>query len=186
MKRTREEYRSFDSDIERSVQLPMSLQQHKVFPESSQEQYLFTLFRQYHAPALGGHFDSDFWNIQLPMVAHSEPAVYHAIVAFATLNQDGMPEAETLHSKHNMQVLFHYNKAIQFANSQLQKDGSSQHVILMTCLLFIFLEFKRGNTEAALNHLQGGLGILHALEADHEHSQLLGVGNSLAHAFSRL
>jgi hypothetical protein len=162
------------------------LRQPDVFPGSLQEQYFFTFFRHHLAPSLGGYFDSDFWNIQLPRVAHSERSVYHAIIAIAALDQDDMRDTEVPHAEPQLPFLLHYNKAIHFVKDLLLQDGHSQHVILLTCLLFICLEFKRGNTEAALNHLQSGLGILHSQGSQIERSEILGLSENLAQAFSRL
>lgn len=162
------------------------LRQPEVFPGSLQEQYFFTFFRHHLAPSLGGYFDSDFWNIQLPRVAHSEPSVYHAIIAIAALDQDEMFDTELRHAEPQVPFLLHYNKAIHFVKDRPLQDGHSQHVILLTCLLFICLELKRGNTDVALNHLQSGLGILHSHESQTEPSEILDLGETLAHTFSRL
>ena len=125
---------------------------------------------------LGGYFDSDFWSFQLPRIAHSEPAVYHAMIAISTLDHGILG---TFYSKNKVLSLYYYNKAIH----HLQRVGISKHAILLTCLLFICLEFRRGNTEDALNHLQSGLGILQYQESGNDNSK---TNHSLIHAFSRL
>jgi hypothetical protein len=183
MRNSPEKYRSPDSEKEDWLVLENPIRQSELFPGRRQEKRFFTFFSQHLAPSLGGYFDTEFWSIQLPRVAHSEPAVYHAIIAIAVLNQDHI---NVLRSEQEVPFLLHYNKAIHFVKTRLQEGGNSQHVILLTCLLFICLEFKRGNTDVALNHLQSGLGILHSQEPNHEPSELSDISESLAHAFSRL
>jgi hypothetical protein len=179
-------YHNSEPGNENFVAATTPLKQPNVLPGRLQDRYFFTNFCRYLAPKLGGSFDSDFWTIQLPRVAFSELAVYHAMIAIAVLDQDNMVESEALHSEQQVLFLLHYNKAIHFVKHQFDKDENSQHVILITCLLFICLEFKRGNVDVALSHLQSGLGILRSQNFNQEPSELLDVGESLAHAFSRL
>lgn len=162
------------------LELGMIVQQPEFCTGSPQEQSFFTLFRENHAPMLGGYFDSNFWSFRLPRIAQSEPAVYHAIIAISTLDQG------RLHSDNKALSLYHYNKAIHFVKHHLQSVGISKHVILLTCLLFICLEFRKGNTEDAFNHLQSGLRILQYQELGNGNSELSDTNHCLVHAFSRL
>ncbi len=66
--------------------------------------------------------------------------------------------------------LAQYNKAISHLRGRIL-EGECQHVILLTCVLFICLEFIRGNSELALGHLQSGLRIL-SLPNSHKASSI--------------
>lgn len=153
---------------------------------SSQEDKLFIFFRRNLAPRLGGHFDTDFWLIQLPRVASCEPAIYHAIIANAALEQDELQDNEEPGSESHVRFLLHYNKAIHHIKQKLQQEENSQLVILLTCLLFISLEFKRGNHDVALSHFQNGLSILRSQKPSHETSELSDIEENIRHLFSRL
>ncbi|CZR50250.1 uncharacterized protein PAC_00122 [Phialocephala subalpina] len=181
-----ERHQSSDLGNENNVSVGTPLRQPEILPGTTQEQQFFIVFRQNVAPTLGGYFDTDFWNTQIPRVAYSEPAVFHATIAIAALDHYDASNPDTLGSEQQVSFLLHYNKAIQFVKHQIQNEGSSQLVILLTCLLFICLEFKRGNTDVALKHLQNGLSILHSQHRNHEPSELSDIRQKLSNMFSRL
>ena len=56
-------------------------------------------------------------------------------------------------------ALSQYNKAIKRVQDRIG-SGQSERIILLTCVLFICVEFIRGNPESALDHLQSGMRIL--------------------------
>ncbi|KAL6247506.1 hypothetical protein RBB50_005852 [Rhinocladiella similis] len=126
----------------------------------ARERRLFHLFRSRIAPYLGGYFDADFWNITLPRVANSESPVLYAAIAIAATEKavSSVPASERTA---DYDVIMFYNRAIQSLRVHVcQHADRFQHTVLLTCLLFICLEFKRGRTGAALTHLQAGLTIL--------------------------
>ncbi|KAF8849596.1 hypothetical protein BDZ45DRAFT_697416 [Acephala macrosclerotiorum] len=163
-----------------------TLRQPEILPGNAQEQHFFLTYHQNLAPTLGGYFDIEFWNTQLPRVAYSEPAVYHAIIAIAALDHDDASDSHALGPEEQVSSLLHYNKAIHFVIHQIQDEGNSQLVILITCLLFICLEFKRGDNDVALKHLQSGLSILHTQHRNHEASELSDINEVISQVFSCL
>jgi hypothetical protein len=158
-----------------------------LFPGSKQEQYLFDAFRHHVAPDLGGNLDWDFWGITLPRLANSEPPVLYAILAIAAIDQPTIMEPEQSDLRNQEISVIFYNKAITYLKTRLANEERSRHIVLLTCLLFICLEFKRGNIEVALNHLQSGLGILCAQRVPIDYSsEVSDVSEKLARAFYRL
>ncbi|KIW14923.1 hypothetical protein PV08_07709 [Exophiala spinifera] len=138
--------------LARSSGLPM------VF--NAREHQLFHLFRTRIAPNLGGYFDADFWNVTLPCVAHVEPPVLYAALAVAA-TEKAVPSLAESGDTAECDVIMFYNRAIQSLRMDVaQHTDRFRHTILLTCLLFICLEFKRGRTGVALAHLQAGLTIL--------------------------
>jgi hypothetical protein len=117
-------------------------------------------FRYGAAPALSGHFDTEFWNELLPRVAYSEPPIQHAMIALGALyehcnDNEGYPSV-----MQQRYALIQYNKAIRALKSCKVEDPRTLEITLLTCVLFVCLELLGGNPEQALNHLQNGLGIL--------------------------
>lgn len=62
-------------------------------------------------------------------------------------------------------ALQQYNKAISCLNKRLSNGPQSEEITLMCCVLFICLEFLRGNIDTAISHLHSGLEILAAWRA---------------------
>jgi hypothetical protein len=130
------------------------------FPGNMQEHRSYEFFRWRTAPALSGYFDSRFWNEVLPRIGASEAPVKHAMIALASLSEycthnDGYTSVEQ-----QQFTLLQYNKAIKSLKGRLNAGEHALDVTLLTCILFICLEFMRGNPEIALDHLQSGLQIL--------------------------
>ena len=117
-------------------------------------------FRHQTAPILAGHFDHSFWSHWVLRVADSEPAVRHAVVAIASLHEKSVTmRVPSTHA--DSFSLFQYNKAIRHLTDQAI-ERQSNHVTLLTCVLFICLEFLGGNPDLALGHLQNGMKIASA------------------------
>lgn len=57
-------------------------------------------------------------------------------------------------------ALQHYTKAIRLLRERLTNGTQSYTVTLLSCILFITLEFLRGNAYSAITHLRSGLGII--------------------------
>jgi hypothetical protein len=53
-----------------------------------------------------------------------------------------------------------YTKALSMLSSMINTDGLLLEVIMMSCLIFTWLEFLRDNMDDALTHLQSGLRIV--------------------------
>ena len=117
-------------------------------------------FRYQTAPVLSGHFDHSFWSHWVLRVADSEPAVRHAVVAIASLHEKSVTmRVPSTHA--DSFSLFQYNKAIRQLTDRAM-ERQSNHVVLLTCVLFICLEFLGGNPDLALGHLQNGMKIASA------------------------
>ena len=159
-----------------------------LFPRSTQEQQLFNVFRHQLAPTLGGYLDSGFWSVTLPRIADYQLPVLQAILAITAIEQPTTLEpGQSGLGKQDISIIF-YNRAINSLKTLLSNEGPSQPIVLLTCFLFICFEFKRGNAEVALNHLQSGLGILcaHEVPPIDDRSELSDINDQLVRAFYRL
>jgi hypothetical protein len=159
-----------------------------MFPRSTQEQKLVNNFRHQLAPTLGGYLDSDFWSVALPRIADYQLPVLQAILAITAIEQPTkLVHGQSGWGEQDISIIF-YNRAINSLKTLLSNEGPSQPIVLLTCFLFICFEFKRGNAEVALNHLQSGLGILCAREVPpiDDRSELSDINDQLLRAFYRL
>jgi len=133
------------------------------FPGTRQEHRYPAFFIGRTAPALSGTFESRFWKAFLPQVGTSEPTIQHAMMAVAALHErfemsgDVILDPKTMCRRFAIQQ---YNKAISCSTKRLSKGPQSEEVTLMCCVLFISLEYLRGNVISSVNFLRSGKGIL--------------------------
>lgn len=113
--------------------------------------------------ALSSRFDTGFWSRIVLQMAHSEPSIRHALIVLGYLNK-----TETGSLKHarsgvghcNQTFFFHYNRAITSLVDRMAEVSYSSEVGLVTCVLFICIEFLRGEYRTAFMHLENGLHII--------------------------
>jgi hypothetical protein len=107
------------------------------------------------------NFEEDtLWKRSIPQLAYNEPAVFHALFAVNIVFE----QAERNRGGPVQQIpplaIQSYNKAIQYV---LRKDSLSNndvYVSLVVCILFVCLEFMKGDMGLSFQHIQGGFRIL--------------------------
>lgn len=122
------------------------------------------------APALTGYYDSTFWSELLLQASFTDAAVRHALVAVSCTfetQEKALSQGQSLGRSVKTQsndrdfVLRQYNHAIRSLTQRSPGNKPSREIVLITCLLFICLEFLHGNVDSALMHLANGLHVLH-------------------------
>ncbi|KAH7138472.1 hypothetical protein B0J11DRAFT_555236 [Dendryphion nanum] len=116
-------------------------------------------------PTLSSAFDKEFWSRIVLQMAQSEPAVRHALIAVSYLHQTETGSLKYARSEflanHNRQtLLFHYNKSVQCLIARMAESSYTAEIGLVTCVLFICIEYLRANYNTAFVHLTNGLKIL--------------------------
>lgn len=136
------------------------------FVSSDQEYRAFDFFKSRTAPELASAMKSTFWQSLILQVCHDDPAIRHAVVAFGSLSERlRINEVLTLDNKEANQrhafACLHYDKALKELRKQLS-DGNRKPVgfTLISCFLFMCIEFLQGNGAGTLVHLRSGLNIL--------------------------
>jgi hypothetical protein len=126
----------------------------------------FDWFKSRTVKKLPGLFILTFWDKLLVQASQSEPAVLHAVLTLGSVHMGKIVDDDRREdlgksggSEHF--TLENYSKAI----SQLRphfgaKDRSSTRVALITCLVFVCLEYLRGYFRTAQTHLENGLKVL--------------------------
>lgn len=92
--------------------------------------------------------------------SYSEPAVWHSLLAIASLIEGYTLRADPKAAVAHQLTLYHYNKAIRILTPQKSEKMVSTEVLLSACYLFFALESILQNTEAAVAHLYGGFKII--------------------------
>ncbi|KAF5665416.1 FAD-binding protein [Fusarium circinatum] len=115
-----------------------------------------SFFHHVVAPVLSGPFDGSFWTYFVVQMAQSEPAARHAVLAISSLFESFEPTKESVADEF---AIMHYNKAI----SILTRDTKPcVDTVLLVCMMFICIEFLRGNREAAITHASHGVHLLNS------------------------
>ncbi|KAF2185302.1 hypothetical protein K469DRAFT_739026 [Zopfia rhizophila CBS 207.26] len=116
-------------------------------------------------PTLSSKFDNEFWSRISLQMAQSEPAVRHALIALGYLHKTEPGNLKHARSgfaaDHEPRtLLFHYNRSVRCLVDRMAEPSYSREVGLVTCVLFICIEFLRGNYHTAFTHLRSGLKII--------------------------
>ncbi|EUC41083.1 hypothetical protein COCMIDRAFT_40690 [Bipolaris oryzae ATCC 44560] len=112
-------------------------------------------------------FDVNFWENTVPQMTEEEPAIRHAIVALSSYYEAGelsrLSESRSAVGRHSYLVrlaIYEHNNAISTLLNQIHTKGQLTEVVVMSCLIFAWLEFLQNNVDDALKHLRSGLRIL--------------------------
>lgn len=138
------------------------------------------------APSLGLYFDGDFWNRIIVQASVNESTIRHAMVAVGALARGRQPlEMVDCNYEHAVTtsrasppavaavswsggtddivdpvVLTNYNKSMRHLAQHIAASSRVTETTLLACVLFVCVEFLRGDQEAARRHFQGGMAIL--------------------------
>jgi hypothetical protein len=133
----------------------------------TKEKGYFEWFKCRTVTKLPGSFASSFWTRLLFQASLSEEAVLHAVLALSSvhkggvINADGQKKIDNILDEQEQFTLRHYVKAISHLQPHFSvQDRASFRVPLITCVVFVCLEFLRGRFKTAQIHLQNGLNIL--------------------------
>jgi hypothetical protein len=118
-------------------------------------------------------------------MAHAEPAVRHALIALAYLHstEDGsMRHARSRFAsqRESKFLLSHYNKSVRGLVDRIGEAKYSHEIGLVTCLLFVCMEFLRGNYHTAFTHLTNGLSIIFENRGEARHDSPFSSGSNVS------
>ncbi|KAI3398492.1 hypothetical protein diail_9174 [Diaporthe ilicicola] len=132
-----------------------------------EEERAFYFFQHVTAPCISGDFDAVFWRTVVLQVAQTEPAVRHAVLSVSTLHE-GLTQSTIVQSKDGCPTqsfaLQQYNKAIARLLDQMNNPLTKPLASLLTCVLFVCIEFLQGKDKESLIHLEQGRQLLTRLD----------------------
>ncbi|KAH3912925.1 hypothetical protein HBH56_109360 [Parastagonospora nodorum] len=128
-------------------------------------------------PVLSGNFDNSFWSRTTLQMAFSEPAVRHALIALGYLHSTESGSLKHARSRftaitESKTFLHHYNMSVKSLVDRMGQSNYKTEVGLVTCLLFVCMEFLRGNHQTAFTHLINGLNIITEREKKVRHDSV--------------
>ncbi|CAF3571781.1 unnamed protein product [Fusarium graminearum] len=145
---------------------------------NTHEKLYFDWFKRRTSTKISATFSSGFWNTLVFQAGSREPAVMHALLALSSAHKKGVVEMgahrNSPGAEMNQQEQFtlqQYVKAIGHLQPHFSaKDRASCRVALITCIVFVCLEFFRGHFATAQLHLKNGLDILAHMQGLHDAS----------------
>ncbi|OCL06271.1 hypothetical protein AOQ84DRAFT_256279, partial [Glonium stellatum] len=131
----------------------------------------FHYFRHQAVDNISGYFELPFWDYLALQASCSEPCVRYALLALSSLHEFyGITSLESQFSATEKAKLLkrlalkQYIKAIGLLTDNLSTKQPPLQVILISCLIFIWIEFLQDNLDTALGHLKSGLQLLNELQ----------------------
>ncbi|KAF4629181.1 hypothetical protein G7Y89_g8963 [Cudoniella acicularis] len=135
----------------------------------------FDFFRSNNANLFARHMNAKFIGQDLLQMVHSEPVLWHAMLAmssaFENLNNIVRPSNSPPKLRLRM-ALQHYNKAIYLLTKPASGKKLSMELTIVACLLFMYLEIMLGHENTATLHVESGTRIIRAWMANRSESQL--------------
>ena len=133
-----------------------------VTPGDSDERRYFNYFCHRVLEDFNGYFSSGFWDLLVLQLSYSEQAVWHAVIALASMHERSVQrlmESRTTSLKLSY-TTEQYTKALFYLRNGIENgDDYNLIAVLTCCILFIALEVLQGNYDSALLHLQNGFKI---------------------------
>ncbi|KAI5861168.1 hypothetical protein GGS23DRAFT_156749 [Durotheca rogersii] len=138
---------------------------------SKEETRCLEWFTHRTAMKLPGAFRSGIWDALIFQAISAEPAVFHAALALSSAHRREYFPVNVLAVEHAPDeqekfVLHHYSRAIAHLQPHFSiKNNASVRIALLTCLIFVIMEYLRGHYRIGATHLQNGLKLLNEVHA---------------------
>lgn len=179
----------------------------EVVPGTADELRAQEFFFANSSPQLASYFDAAFWTQLVLQMSRSEAAIRHGVVAVSSFHRQrelsmkrsiivedflatSVPMFKQTADHNDPFALQQYNKAILHLSKRLQDQGAAVEVSLVACILFVCIEFLRGDIKPAMIHFKSGMSIaLGALSSDNLNqpkSTLVHIKEAMLPFFNRL
>ncbi|KAJ5935617.1 hypothetical protein N7466_005164 [Penicillium verhagenii] len=143
-----------------------------------EEQMYFDWFLDRTTKKFAGLFASEFWETLVLQASAQEPAVRHAVVALSAAHRfDHSNSAWSIPTTYGLDAeqftLQQYNKAIHHLRwMKGSTHKNTLRVALVTCMIFVTLEYLRGQYQMGSAHLRYGLQLLASMSTTQPRSSL--------------
>jgi hypothetical protein len=114
---------------------------------------------------IAGDFEPHFWNHTMLQFSHSYPTVQQAILALSVIYEGNqrdiqIPMKSSTVTIQDPRALQQYNLAVSHLIEYISSSHQDSRATLLSCLVFVWIEFLQNNLESAFKHLDSGLKIL--------------------------
>ncbi|KAJ3497438.1 hypothetical protein NLG97_g1906 [Lecanicillium saksenae] len=132
------------------------------------ESRMFHMFRNETVKHVAGVFDHSFWKVNVLRAARIYPAIWHASLAVAAMQERNIIHAHSqnqdIKRKFYGFALLQYNAAIKILLEIAQKSTQSvaeQETLLMASLLFTTLSILQSDGSQAITHANNGIQLFY-------------------------
>lgn len=157
-----------------------------------EEKRAFYFFQNVTAPCISGDLDSVFWRVIVLQISQTEPAVRHAVLAVSSLHEGlatgtitPLEDGTIAHATQSF-ALQQYNKAIARLLDQMNNPLTSPLASLLTCVLFVCIEYMQGKDRESLIHLEQGRQLLACLGQQATNAELDCIVRHVVPLYTRL
>ncbi|CAL5872660.1 uncharacterized protein PFLUO_LOCUS6926 [Penicillium psychrofluorescens] len=143
-----------------------------------EEQAYFDWFMNKTTQKFAGLFASYFWEILVFQACADEPAVRHAVVALSAAHRsDNCYQQWANPATHGFDaeqfMLQQYNKAIKYLSATtVNGNNNSLRIVLITCMIFVTLEYLCGEYQRGSAHLRSGIQLLSNISSPQARSSI--------------
>ncbi|TVY51006.1 Beauvericin cluster-specific repressor BEA4 [Lachnellula cervina] len=129
------------------------------------ERRSFHYFRSRNLSSMPGNFEPYLWDNLVLQFCHVYPAVQQSLIALGAIYEEHERRgtALTTSTPADENVLKQYNVAVKGLVDYLSSTNQDPRVALISCLMFVWIEFLQRNLDAGFRHLNSGLKILQNL-----------------------
>jgi hypothetical protein len=128
---------------------------------SPEERRSFDYFCHRAVYDISGYFELGFWNHFVLQASRSEPCVRHALSALSALHEScELTSSPMKAASLKTLALKEYTKAVGLLANNIPSQHPPLQTILISCIIFIWIEFVHDDFEIALSHLKSGLKLL--------------------------
>ena len=133
---------------------------------------LFGVFHRSAIVTIPGHTPMRTWKVLIPQLCLTEPTIANAALAVAGLHEETelkrkpLSELSPGHELSSTQAiaLKHYGRALNELQAHLRSPNASPVVVLVACIILTTFESLRGQSQAAIAHIQSGNKIIEGLK----------------------
>lgn len=153
-----------------------------------EEKRAFWFFQHCTAPCISGDFDTDFWRVIVLQISQTEPAVRHAVLAVSSLHEGlgaGYSDCGLSQPQQSF-ALQQYNKAIARLLDQMNNPLTKPLASLLTCVLFVCIEYMQGKDKESLIHLEQGRQLLTQLSQQSNDPEMECIVRHIVPLYTRL
>ncbi|KAH9207646.1 hypothetical protein DL95DRAFT_527798 [Leptodontidium sp. 2 PMI_412] len=156
------------------------------------ERRSFHYFRARNMAESPGNFEPYFWERIVLQLSHKFPPVKQSLLALSAIYEDherNLDQKQSSVARYSAVAIQQYSKAVRELATYLNAGEQDTTVALISCLIFVWIEFLQGDLETGIRHLKSGLRIIsgHNLSQSEPHSQeVKDINASLDRSFARL
>lgn len=117
-----------------------------------------------------GRCEVEFWNVVVLRFSHSHPAVRQSLLALSAVYEVYEQHKDRTIKHFNLEyaaphALQQYSKAVSSLTRRIGSPENDPRAVLISCLIFTWIEVMMDNMEMVFKHLVGGVTILAEMKA---------------------